>query len=230
MSHGLAPLLLASLVCIPTPAPAQSVVLDEGTFAVTINGRAAGTETFAIRRSGLGNDGAVLAHGVVSVTQAGAEREVRPVLQAVPTDGTTTEYEVKVTGSDALQGSLILAGNRYVSRFLSAGGEEEREFLARPGTHVLEVMVAHHYFFLRAVREGDGAFVIEPRTRRSLHLSASTWTDDEILLGRNSVHSRRVTFGAGDEARTVWFDAQGRVLRVSIPALGYMAERQDVVG
>jgi len=222
--------LFGTLVGDPTSAHAQSVVVDEGTFSVSINGRPAGTETFAIRRSGLGDEGAVLAHGVVQVTLEGRESELRPVLQAVPTDGTTTEYEVKVTGPDALQGNLVLAGNRYVSRFLSGGGEEEREFLARPATHVLEMMVAHHYYFLRATREGASAAVIEPRTRQSLELVASAWTDAEIVLGRNTVPSRRVTFGSGDQARTVWYDAQGRVLKVSVPALGYVAERTDVVG
>lgn len=223
-------LLLATCALIPVPTLAQSVVVDEGTFAVTVGGVHAGTETFAIRRSGLGNEGTVLAHGVVTLVLEGQSREVRPILVAIPTDGTTTEYEVRVSGAVEMEGGLRLAGNRYVSKFRSPAGEEEREFLARPATRVLDVMVAHQYYFLRGVREGSTASIIEPRTRRAIDLAASAWEDEEIRLGQNRVPARRVTFGQGNDARTVWYDAQGRVLRVAIPALGYVAERQDVVG
>ena len=37
-------LLLTACFVIPTPALAQSVVVDEGTFAVTVGGMDAGTE------------------------------------------------------------------------------------------------------------------------------------------------------------------------------------------
>lgn len=223
-------LLLLTALAAPFPAHAQSVVVDEGTFSVTIHGRNAGTETFAIRRSGLGNEGTILAHGTVTLTLEDGSREVRPILEAVPTDGTTTRYQVTVSGAEDLEASLALAGNRYVSEYRSPAGEEEREFLARPATHVLDVMVAHQYYFLRSVSEGVTAYVIEPRTRRALGLDASRWEQDEIQLARNRVAARRVVFGAGDDARTVWYDGQGRVLKVEVPALGYVAERQDVVG
>jgi hypothetical protein len=224
------PFFVLAAMTAPLPLHAQSVVVDEGTFTVTVNGRDAGTETFAIRRSGLGNEGTVLAHGVVTLSLEGGRQEVRPILEAIPTNGTTTRYQVTVSGAEELQASLALAGNRYVSEFRSPAGEEEREFLARPATHVLDVMVAHQYYFMRGVLEGSRATVIEPRTRRSISLEASGWEDDEISLGRNRVPARRVTFGVGDDARTVWYDGQGRVLRVAVPSLGYVAEREDLVG
>jgi len=37
-------------------------------------------------------------------------------------------------------------------------------------------------------------------------------------------------FRDGEQERVVWFDRQGRVLRVDIPALQYVAERSDLVG
>lgn len=225
-------LLTVALACLVTASPtsAQNVVVDEGTFDITIHGAKQGTETFSIRRSGLGNEGTILAHGTVSVTLGGVPTEVRPVLEAVSTDGTATQYQVKVTGQETLEGRLALAGNRYASRFRSAAGEEEREFLARPGTRVVDVMVAHHYYLLRSVRPGTTTVVIEPRTRRVIQLVASDWVNEDVQLGPNQVAARRVTFGSGAEARTLWYDGQGRVLRVEIPALGYVAERQDVVG
>jgi hypothetical protein len=80
------------------------------------------------------------------------------------------------------------------------------------------------------MREGTVASIIEPRTRRSLDLTVSAWVDEEILMGPNRVPARRVTFGEGAESRTVWYDIQGRVLRVEVAAMSYVAERQGVVG
>ena len=108
--------------------------------------------------------------------------------------------------------------------------EEEREFLARPETRILEEGVAHHYYFLSSLREGSAAPVLEPRTRRQLRLVASAWVDQVLDLGTTQVPARRVVFTAGEEERIVWFDRQGRVLRLEIPSRSFAAVRTDLVG
>lgn len=55
-------------------------------------------------------------------------------------------------------------------------------------------------------------------------------TDESLNISHTTVHARKVTFTAGEDHRVVWFDRQGRVLRVEVPAWGYVAERQDLVG
>jgi hypothetical protein len=62
-------------------------------------------------------------------------------------------------------------------------------------------------------------------------LAVTSRDDQSLVLGPNSVPSRRVELSSeeGDD-RVVWFDRQGRVLRVEVPALGYAAERTDLVG
>jgi hypothetical protein len=54
--------------------------------------------------------------------------------------------------------------------------------------------------------------------------------EESLQLGPNVVDARRVELSAGDDRRIVWFDRLGRVLRVSIPARGYVAQRTDLVG
>jgi hypothetical protein len=45
------------------------------------------------------------------------------------------------------------------------------------------------------------------------------------------VPARQSVFSEDDGTeRRVWFDRQGRVLRVEIPSLGWVAERTDLVG
>lgn len=218
------------LALAASPLAAQSVVVDEGTFAVELQGTQVGTEKFTIRRAGIGEEASVIAQAVIHLDQAEGATELRPLLRTLLPDGNASDYQLKASGVETSDLSLWLNGQRYAARIRTSDGEEEREFLARPGTHVLEQGVAHHYYFLRGAREGSRTPVIEPRTRRQLQLIASAPAEEEIRIGSVRVQARRVTFTAGDDARTVWFDAQGRVLRVEVPAQGYVAVRQDLVG
>ena len=214
----------------PSGLGAQSVLVDQGSFTVSIAGEVIGTEEFSIRRAGSRRAAAFIADGVVTLTRDGESQELRPLLSAHAPDGATDGYEIKVAGIDASVIVLNLVGPRFVSSFRSAAGEEEREFSARHDTRILEQLVAHHYYFLRNVREGARAPVIEPRSRLEMDLVAGPWVDEELRLGPNRVDARKVVFRDGEQERVVWFDRQGRVLRVEIPALQYVAERQDLVG
>lgn len=224
--------LLAALTSLVgfVPIGAQSVLVDEGTFAVTVGGKEAGTEEFSIRRGGMGGEAVLIAHGVVILDTGKGATEARPLLEAVPPEGTASTYQLKISGAERVELSLALAGRRYVSRIRTDAGEEEREFLARPHTRVVDQDVAHHYYFLRDAREGARVPVIEPRTRQQFELVASAPVDEEIRVGAAQVQARRVTFTGGGEDRVVWYDRQGRVLRVEIPSRGYVAVRQDLVG
>lgn len=224
--------LLAAVSLAPAGTSAQGVVVDQGTFAIRIDGVSAGTEEFVIRRAGLGSGDALFASGVVALTTPAA-RQIRPLLRVQPLTGTAEEYQVTVTGEDAseIRLGLVTGGRRYVASVRSSAGAEDREFQARPNTFVLEAEVAHHYYFLRGERPGRDAFALEPRSRRQLTLPVTAAEDEELPLGPNVVNARRVVFSAGtDDERIVWYDRQGRVLRVELPALAYVAERTDLVG
>ena len=209
---------------------AQSVVVDQGTFALSVEGALVGTEEFSIRRAGFGNDAVFIASGVVTTALGAESQDLRTLLRATAPDGAAGGYQVKVAGAEAVEITLSLAGRRFVSSFVSDAGQEEREFRARPGTRIVEHLVAHHFYFLRNLREGASTPVIEPRSRLELELTAGAWEDEEIRLGRNRVSARRVVFSTSQGDRLVWFDRQGRVLRVEVPASGYVAVRQDLVG
>ena len=92
------------------------------------------------------------------------------------------------------------------------------------------MMVAHHYYFVRDLQEGESAPIIVPRDRREGTISTGSIVEEELRLGRNRVAARRVSFMDDASEHRVWFDRQGRVLRVEIPDLGYVATRTDLVG
>lgn len=221
---------LAAALLAPVPGAPQSVVVDEGTFAVTLAGGVTGTERFTIRRAGVGDDAIVIANAVIETRGPGGTVELRPLLEVTPLDDASSNYQLKVSGAESAELSVRLAGRRYVARIQTGAGEEEREYLARPGTRIVEEGAAHHYYFLRSVRVGASVPVIEPRTRRQLQLTVSAVSDEDVRMGASTVPGRKVTFSAGGDVRHAWYDVQGRLLRVEIPSTGYTAQRTDLAG
>ena len=224
----LAAALPASLAA-PAEGLAQGVVVDQGRFAVTLDGESAGFEDFTIRRAGLGGDAAIFANGTITLTRAGGAQQILPLLRAIPPDGIASQYQVEVTGVEPLDLRLRLAQRRYVAVIQSQLGEEQREFPAQPDTRIVDVDVAHHYYFLREVREGTVTPVLEPRLRGHLQLRAGAPEDEELRLGQTAVQARRIELSAGEDRRIVWFDRVGRVLRVEIPSRRYVAQRVDLL-
>lgn len=224
-------LSIALAVSFPAgTAHAQGIVVDEGSFRIVLAGREVGTESFSIRRAGIGRDDALFANGTIELGSSVDREEIDPLLRAIPPDGVVAGYQVRVRGRNALEFQLTQVGNRYVSFARSPLGDEEREYPARSTTRILERDVAHHYYFLRDAREGDRLHVIEPRSRTQTTLTIERRTDDQILLDGRPTEARRVEMSVDDQTRTVWYDRLGRVLRVEIPALGYVAVRTDLVG
>ena len=217
-------------IIVPLGLSAQSVVVDQGTFGLSIHGERIGSEDFIIRRAGLGNQAAFISRGVVVRTLDGASEEFTTLLRVTATEGTAAGYEFKSSRPVPVEIMLNASGPRYFSRFISGEGQEEREFRAKPGTRIVEQQVAHHLYFLGNVLKDSTVHVIEPLSRTDREFLVSTQQDEEIRLGRNRVLARRVIFTSADGDRIVWFDRQGRVLRVEIPTIGYLAEREDLVG
>jgi hypothetical protein len=147
MISGLTAVL--TLAWAPYDASGQSVVVDQGTFSVEIAGELVGTEEFSIRRAGFNTEAAFIANGVITLQTGEGAEELRPLLRASGPAGSAEGYQLTLTGKAPLEITMNLARPRFVSRFESARGTEEREFRARPETRILELMVAHHYYFLR---------------------------------------------------------------------------------
>lgn len=227
----LAPASALLVLASPPAATAQGIVMDQGQFEIRLGGEVVGTEDFVIRRASLGLGAAFFANGTVTLSAPGAESRVSPLLRALPPDGEAESYQVEVTGDDAMELRLARSGRRYVATIRSEIGAEDREFQARPETRILDRDVAHHHYFLRDVRLDRPIHVLEPRTRSQETLTAVGRTDEELRVGPNTIQVRRMDFvSEGGHDRTVWYDRQGRVVRVVIPELDWVAERTDLVG
>lgn len=226
-------LVLIALGSLATPpASGQSVAMDEGTFSITVEGRSAGTETFAIRRIGMGADSRVIAQGQVQLTLPGGALSMEPILEASETLS-LAGYQNKVSGTR--EEVFTLAGTndrRFQGRTVSPQGEQVQEYRAASGTILLEDMVAHHFFLLGARLDGESGTipVIIPGQGRQLQLQYTVTGSETLQLGGAPVEARRVRVEVAGAGRDVWFDVQGRVLRVEDSATNYRAERTSRPG
>jgi hypothetical protein len=221
----MAPILGLLMLTHASGGSAQTVVLDEGSFEIFLGGRSVGTETFTIRREGSGADAVILANATIS-TDGDHRSVMRPVVKT-GLDRSPVQYTNTIEGADVSAVSVDHMGRHYRVRVSSAAGEREREVPARPGTVLLEEGVAHHYWFLSvlAEREGTSIVAVTPRSGEQARLRVVSVTPDAVVIGGQRVEARKVALTEGADSRSAWFDDQGRVLRVEIPATGYRAVR-----
>jgi hypothetical protein len=214
------PLLLAFAL----PLGAQNVVLDEGTFRLLLEGKEIGTETFTIRRVGQGEDAHVIANAVIELDLPSGREQVKPLLRAGD-DRSVSEYQLEVSGREPKAISVMLSGRRFVARTRTPSGEQEREFRASPGAVLLEEGVAHQYWFLSQLPEGTDVNVLVPRAGSQDRVVVRAARPESLELGGALVSARHVTLEINGGAHEVWYDEDGRVLKVLVPGTGFSAER-----
>jgi hypothetical protein len=209
-------------------ALAQSGTVDEGAFTVTRGGATLGREEFRIVRPPGG--GAFTARATGSY----GERRIAPTLQA-DDQGSPERYQVEVRRGSTVEQrvSAQASGTHFRAQVQAEDGDAAREFVLEPGTVVLDAELYHQYYFLvrRAGAAGAGTRVqvLAPRqgTQRPLWITLDG--TERVTVGGQAVEARHyvLTDRAGSR-REVWADAQGRILRVLLPAEGLDAVRNDL--
>ena len=222
---SLAPLYALFLLLAPAaPVRGQNVVLDEGVFRLTREGKEIGTETFKIRRVGQGAEAHVIANAVIELDLPSGQEQVTPLLRA-GSDFSVSEYQLEVSGRQPTQIAVTLSGRRFVARTRTPSGEQEREFRASPGTVVLEEGVAHQYWFIAQRPEGADVTVLMPRAGSQHRVAQRAAQEEAVELVGASVPARHVTLEIDGGVHEIWYDIDGRVLKVAVPASGFAAER-----
>jgi hypothetical protein len=52
--------------------------------------------------------------------------------------------------------------------------------------------------------------------------------EEEVRIGTELIRGRHYRLEGGAESRDLWFDGQGRILKVAFPSRGYLAERESL--
>ena len=218
----------AACFLLASAAAGQTVTVDEGAYRLTAGGKEIGTETFSIRQNGTGESAVIIAVGRVVLSTEGRPQELHSELQVGGRTLRPAAYEVRVQGSGAERITGRVVGSRFSAQIVSPAGESMREYLAGEGAVLADDGVAHHYYFLARRLEGGAARVpiIIPRQNRQVTAQVSVLGNERISVGGQQIEARKLTVApAGTPARTVWVDAQGRVLRVEIGGSDFVAQR-----
>lgn len=223
---------LPTLICgigllFAAPVQAQDVVLDEGTFNLTSEGSDVGSEEFTLRRVGSGDEAKIWATATVEHGGATGGMSMRPVLQT-SADRTPLGYQNKVTGSEDTEVQIGISDRRFVAVIRSPRGERERELRSTPGAVFLEGTIAHQYYFLPeapAAGQSVQVPVIVPHTGAQEEATLTTVGTETVRIAGRSVEAVRVRLTVDGQARDVWRDREGHVLRLEIPAISFRAER-----
>ncbi len=217
---------------LPTAVAAQAVEVDEGTFIVELGGRAVGTETFRIRRSGFGDNARTIAQGTLEIVQDGVRQTIQSALGTVGVGMSLDAYQVRVSAPSELSIRLERRGNRMVSETSSEAGVEEREYRqvrAQTPTVVLDRFFAHHYFFIAPYQtQGEISLsAILPRPGGQSTGTLRTTTVEPLTVGAATIQAQRLELRLDGAVHDIWLDGQNRVLRVQIRSQGYLAVRRD---
>jgi hypothetical protein len=214
-------LLSAALAVAPVSLP-QGPVVDEGSFSISHGGVEVGRESYTIRRgSAAAPDGFTITTSA-SYPATGPRVILSPVVELGP-DSLPRQMQFDVFGGGKRRIYLQFGPHRVTLRDVHPGGESARE-LPRASR---EILVDDSVFALYALLP-----------RRTGHLAAlAARTGDRSateIVDRGEQHTtlqgvdltlRHIVLLVGDQPRDLWYDAQGRLMRVDIPAAGLVAER-----
>lgn len=222
---------VSALVALPARSRAQvTKTLDEGSFDISIAGRAAGKETFVIRREGL----AVKAVGVVHMDSARPPFVSEQVWLQTDTTFQPELFQLKPRSGDVQDVIAHRDGNRLRLQTTSKEGNRSQQFVAAPRMAILEPGVAHEYYLL--FREhaalGSGSDwstpVIVPSLGERASVQVQTLGPDHVQAAGEERSATRYRVTLDREQIQVWLDDQGRVLRVSRPDRQWTATRSSM--
>jgi hypothetical protein len=217
-------ILAAGSLLLPLALDAQTRLLDQGSFAISVRGERAGREDFTIVSSPGAAGDAVLATATVSLR----DHRIEPKLSA-DVSGFPSSYQVTVSGSGrGEQYSGTIQRGRMSARFQTARGASAKEYIVTQGAVILDDDVFHQYYFvIQNAAKGSVPVVIPRRNVQVTVRISSAGTESVSIGGRDVPATKYVIVEPSGASREVWADAKGKILRVYIPATETVAVRED---
>lgn len=216
--------LTTGLLLAAAPLAAQQRMIDEGTLIVTKNGAPIGREVFRIVRSPSASGELYRATANISV----GEQRITPVL-SVDSLGTPVSYDVGVrAGTKAvLQLQARTRPARFAVHEQTSTGEAAREYVVPKRYTVLDDDIFHHYYFVALAGTAGSVAVIDPQGHAQTAAALQRIGSEQVDIGGRSLASTHYVLVGGDLRREFWVDAEGRLLKVSIPDRGLQAVRDE---
>lgn len=199
--------------------------LDEGTFLISRNGTPIGRESFRITQSrGSGSSESYRATAQVAL----GDRRIVPTLTCDST-GAPLTYDVSVqSGPDGVRLQARGRPGRFSSMLRTRDGESTREYVVPRGVVVLDDDVLHQLFFVTLARRSGAVSILAPRAGLQVMASLDDRGGGPVDIGGNSIAATHFVLSApGFARREFWIDSAGRILKVTIPERGVVAQRDE---
>lgn len=220
-----AAVLLSSLGAAPSAAQPTGV-LDQGTYRITISGRAVGTEAFGVRREGRD----IRAVGRVRLDTAVSVLPSMEVWLQTDAGYRPTLFRLRPRAEEPESYTAVREADRFRLRTTTVEGERYREFLASEGMALFDPRLAHHWYLVLRPRAGalaEGAVevpAILPARGERICMEVRQVGEEEVSAAGRRVTATRHEVTGGLSA-TVWTGEDGRVLRLSLPGAELVSER-----
>lgn len=226
-SLTVAQVALVASAAAPTSALSAQVLnrtLDEGTFLISRNGAPIGRESFRITRSESPGGDAYQATAQVAL----GDRRIVPTLTC-DSAGAPVAYDVAVQGGpDGARLQARARPGRFSSLLRTRDGESAREFVVPHGVVVLDDDVLHQLYFVTLGRRSGSLTIVSPRSGLQAVASLENHGASTVDIGGTAIPATHFALSArGFARREFWIDSAGRVLRVSMPDRGIIAQRDE---
>ena len=220
--------MTAALLAVLALTQSAGATLDEATLVVRVDTQEIARESFRLlnRRASDSTSGWLLAARIRWV--ASPPVTFAPVLAVGPdTAPGALEYEVAANGvSQRITGQPGVG--RYTLRYVAPGIERARELARGDATVILDDSVFAPFLVAswRASPTPTRVTAIYPRTARRLALTVTDLGIGETTVNRDPATLRHVLIAGGGEGPIhVWLSAEGRLMKVEVPARALRAER-----
>lgn len=205
------------------PPLQQSSVIDSGAFVITRGAEVVGREEFAIRRGRTGSpDGYTVSSTAVYPPRRG-QVTLAPVVELGP-DSLPAAVQFDVLGSGQRRVLVHFGTRRITIRVVRPNGEAARELPAGDRHLVVDDSVFALYTVLPGRTEGELQLIAPRHERRSRARLIDRGTQ-RVNVGGVAQSLQHLRLESAEGARDLWFDADGRLVKVAAPSLGLVAER-----
>ena len=216
---------ILGVAALPALVCGQSALVDEGTFQVSRDGAPVGREAFSIVRSPAAGGQVYLAKGTSAIGPRTLTTEL-----GVNEAGVPVNYEsiLRERGSITEQTKGRGRPGRFSVLVQTRSGESAREYVLNNGAVLLDDQVFHQHHCLTVAGEHTAFIVVTPGAAQPTRFRFEQRGTEAVEIAGRSIRGRKFALvGPSGDSRVIWVDSAGRLLKVTIPATGLTALRDD---
>lgn len=217
-------LLAVACVMVSTSATSQGRILDEGVLRVRIGRAEVAREEFSVTQ-GSSSEGRFGYR--ITATAFYPPRRTRVVIApavdlAADSQPRLVEFEARTT--DAIRTIAQIGPRRLTIRRFWLGGENFIEHPSSPRAFVVDDSVFALYAVPPGLTPGE-VLLVAPRTDIRVASQLDNLGRGETVVDGTRYLLLHLVLTAGTDTRHLWYDDEGRLMKVEIPSRGLSAER-----